>query len=289
MKNKFSVNTGLYYDISLPDAVRRIAGLGFDYVELYRHSWEIDDVTRELKEIFRDTGIKPLAWHDHHELIFWAEDDCRDIYFVVKQVKQRLDFCAELGVKYLTLHYDFEAYDAASPVSPDEHPVFKAFPEIIEYAERSGITILFENTRVQTKFVRRLCELVDSPNIGMCVDIGHANLFEDIETALATAGNLTKCLHMSDNFGMRRDGGFSDLHLAPGEGGIDWRKCIQTLKNINYQGVFNFELCGSRYAREGVADIKGWGNYLPLKERDKLLRLARAHIKKNVFKITENP
>lgn len=278
MEAHFSANTGIYYDIPLPDAVKRIAKLGFEYVELYRHSWEIEDVARELNDIFKNTGIKPAAWHDHYEIIFWAKDNPGDIYCVVKQVKQRLDICAKLNVPYLTLHYDMPDYKPG--IFPGEHAVFKAFPEILEYAKQLGITILFENTGVRSEFIFRLCRILDSPNIGVCLDIGHANLFENISDAVKNGAGLIKFLHMSDNFGMRKDGGFSDLHLAPGEGNIDWEKCMRALESIDYQGVFNFELNGSRYAREGVADIMGWGNYLPLTARDKLLRMAKAEIKK---------
>ncbi|MDD5728860.1 MAG: sugar phosphate isomerase/epimerase [Victivallales bacterium] len=274
----FSASTGLYYNISLPDAVKRIAKLGFNYVELYRHSWEINDVLNELKDIFCNSSIKPVAWHEHNELIFWAEDP-RDVYFIVKQVKQHLDICAALEIPYLTLHYDFNAYPNHPEASPTEHIVFKAFPEIIEYASSNGIIILFENTGVLSKFIYKLCRMLDSPNIGVCLDIGHANLFENIEEAIKNGGDIIKCLHISDNFGMRKDGGFSDLHLAPGEGAINWRKCVHLLKKIKYKGVLNFELNGSQYARSGVADIKGWGNYLPLKARDKLLGKAKAQIK----------
>lgn len=279
MKTDFSGSTGLYYDTFLPDAVRRIAGLGFNYVELYRHSWEIDDVVKELKNIFNNSNIKPVAWHEHHELIFWAADP-REVYFIVKQVKQRLDICADLEIPYLTLHYDFSDYPNHPDASPLEHGVFKAFPEIIEYANLKGIVILFENTNVLSEFVYKLCRVLNSPNIGVCLDIGHANLFENISDAIKNGEKLIKCLHISDNFGMREDGGFSDLHLAPGEGTINWGKCIQLLESIGYDGVLNFELNGSQYARAGEADLKGWGNYLPLKARDKLLGKARARIKR---------
>jgi sugar phosphate isomerase/epimerase len=277
MQDKFSASTNLYYDLPMPEAVIRIAKLGFHYVELYRHSWEFDDITGELKGIFKNFDITPLAWHDHHELLLWADNADGDIYFLTKQIKQRLDICAELNIPNLILHYDWQDYTPG--VSPDKHFAFKAFPEILELADKRGVAILIENTKVSSEFICKLCRMLGASNMGICLDIGHANLFESIEKAIRNAGDLIKFLHISDNFGMRKDGGFSDLHLAPGEGSIDWKKCIQKLIGANYDGVFNFELNGSQYARDGVADIMGWRNYLPLKERDKLLKQARNKIK----------
>ncbi len=280
MGNKFSASTITYYDIPMTDAVRRISDLGFDYVELFEHSWEFDGITEKLlKRIFANSRIKPVSWHDCPDSKFWAEQ-IEDVYCVVKQVRRRLDICAELDIKYLTLHYDFNEFSNTGDMVPGNHIIFNAFPEIIEYAKARNIVILFENgEKVLSEFLRLLCKQVNSPNVGVCLDIGHANLFEEVETTILATGSLVKHLHIHDNYGMRKDSGFSDLHLAPGEGSIDWRKCMEALKRINYQGVFNFELTCSQYARDGVADVKGFGNCLTLKERDKLLRQARKYLK----------
>jgi len=43
-------------------------------------------------------------------------------------------------------------------------------------------------------------------------------------------------LHVHDNSGKNDD------HYFPFEGNIDWKKFVEGLKEINYQGVFMFEL-----------------------------------------------
>jgi sugar phosphate isomerase/epimerase len=85
-----------------------------------------------------------------------------------------------------------------------------------------------------------VCEL-DSPGVGVCLDIGHANVvaglagvdvLEMIEPLLAH----TLLFHLHDNFGAspsERSGSHEplrlDLHLVPGAGTVPWRRLAPVL------------------------------------------------------------
>ncbi len=62
--------------------------------------------------------------------------------------------------------------------------------------------------------VAALAEAVDG--VGLCVDVGHANVRGEDPAELKVSSPL--CLHVHDNRGAR------DEHLPPGCGGVDWEK-----------------------------------------------------------------
>ncbi len=84
--------------------------------------------------------------------------------------------------------------------------------------------------------VRDLLRRVDSPAVGMLLDVGHANVvagFMGVEVAVLVEPVLdsVRLFHLHDNFGARlRKGQESasvdplqlDLHLAPGAGNVPW-------------------------------------------------------------------
>ena len=71
---------------------------------------------------------------------------------------------------------------------------------------------------------------------GICIDTGHRNLCGDPVDALRIAGSHLITLHIQDNHGEQ------DEHLLPDLGQIDWTGVSQALKDIDYQGVFMYEL-----------------------------------------------
>ncbi len=112
--------------------------------------------------------------------------------------------------------------------------------ELVPLAEELGIIIAIENIWTPNNTPERLidaCETINSPNLGVCYDSGHANLMHSqrhYEETTATnywrehgpvpwdSEILEKLLpyvvtcHLQDNHG---DG---DYHLVPGAGNIDW-------------------------------------------------------------------
>jgi sugar phosphate isomerase/epimerase len=78
---------------------------------------------------------------------------------------------------------------------------------------------------------------IDSPDLKMCFDVGHANILgESIPHVIRLIGyDCLKILHCHDNDGK------NDLHLPPCEGNIDWRSVTQALHGIGFDGVFNLE------------------------------------------------
>jgi len=76
-------------------------------------------------------------------------------------------------------------------------------------------------------------------NMGIVLDTGHLNLAgESIESALDTAGELLKQVHINDNNSV------DQTNSVPGDGNFDFVKLNRLLKNNDYNGVITLELGG---------------------------------------------
>src|SRR5262249_16615261 len=89
--------------------------------------------------------------------------------------------------------------------------------------------------------VRQLSELLDPlPEIGLHLDIGHANLLVDYNTTdeiLKTYGSRLRHVHLHDN-----KGGSADLHLPLGTGTIELDYYISQLQAAGYDSTVTLEV-----------------------------------------------
>jgi sugar phosphate isomerase/epimerase len=78
------------------------------------------------------------------------------------------------------------------------------------------------------------------PELWFCLDIGHANLWSNRPVDFIDAfGSRLRHVHIHDNLG-----GFSensDLHLAPGEGNINFSVIFRALDALQYSELITFE------------------------------------------------
>lgn len=109
-----------------------------------------------------------------------------------------------------------------------------------EEAGKYGIRIAVENIyggRIYSR-IDELIDLVDHvdlPNVGFCLDTGHANADGvDIPMAVRLMKDRLFELHLHDNYG-------KDSHYPIGFGNINWIEFIQALQEIDYQGTATFE------------------------------------------------
>ncbi len=90
----------------------------------------------------------------------------------------------------------------------------------------------------------RLISCTGSGKLGICLDTGHLNLGGDSQgDFIRQAGEHLKALHIADNQGK------TDQHIMPfGAGNVDWQETIAALREVGYQGLFNYEIPGESVA-----------------------------------------
>lgn len=87
--------------------------------------------------------------------------------------------------------------------------------------------------------VRETLEILGKlPKTKLCLDVNHL-LFDDVEDAVLTFGDVIYTLHISDYD--KAD----ERHWLPGKGIINWNRLIGNLQKVGYNGVFNYESEGS--------------------------------------------
>lgn len=109
--------------------------------------------------------------------------------------------------------------------------------EVNAHATKEGILIAVEPlNRFETNFINRhdqalaLAEEV-GPNCGVCLDAFHMNMEEaNFRQALINTGDRLFDYHVADN-----------NRMACGQGALNWRDIVGTLKEIGYDGALTVE------------------------------------------------
>ncbi|MBO5051813.1 MAG: sugar phosphate isomerase/epimerase [Clostridia bacterium] len=113
---------------------------------------------------------------------------------------------------------------------------------ILPIAEEEGVTICIENMPMtalaisRTKRMYEFVQEINHPNLGMCLDTGHANVFgDDCGDMVRLIAPVLKVLHVHDNLGDK------DAHLPPYQGTINWESFTAALRETGFNGVLSIE------------------------------------------------
>jgi sugar phosphate isomerase/epimerase len=113
--------------------------------------------------------------------------------------------------------------------------------ELLPYAAERGLGVMVENLPGDFNTAQDLGELLDPlPDLGLHLDIGHANLLvshSSVEELLLAYGPRLRHVHLHDN-----KGGGADLHLPLGTGTVDVRDAVRLLKRVGYDGTITLEV-----------------------------------------------
>jgi sugar phosphate isomerase/epimerase len=124
--------------------------------------------------------------------------------------------------------------------------------EVYSHSEKAGIRIAIEPlNRFETYLINRGDQALAlanevGPNCGICLDLFHMNIEEsDIYQAFRDAKGRIYDVHIADN-----------NRFAPGMGNLDFRKIVETIKSIGYDGALTLEFV----ATVDRSSVKRYGN-----------------------------
>jgi sugar phosphate isomerase/epimerase len=158
---------------------------------------------------------------------------------VVHELRRCLEVFSIVGARWMNLHPDryTPMHDRRFYIEQN----LRTFREILPDARRLGVGLMIENLPGDYNTAPQLGELLDPlPELGLHLDIGHANLdvpHNTTESILAAYGTRLKHVHLHDN-----KGGHADLHLPLGAGSLDVRAAIRALKRCGYDGAITLEV-----------------------------------------------
>lgn len=135
----------------------------------------------------------------------------------------------EFGINTYTMHLKNELFTGTQQEA-DELFMRKIEP-LLKIAERKGVVIAIENGFQPVdcpENIGHYIESVNSPALGICLDVGHLNVFAHrndrkiMEYITPLLQHVVVC-HLHDNDGA------GDRHWIPGQGTLDWKSCMPHL------------------------------------------------------------
>jgi len=157
----------------------------------------------------------------------------------VDELKLCIEAFAKIGAGWMNLHPDGKAPMHERKFVIDRN--VQTIHDLLGTAKQFGIGLMIENLPGSFNTVRQLGELLDViPELGLHLDIGHANLLVEHNTTdeiLSAYGKRLQHVHLHDN-----KGGASDLHLPLGVGTVDSEKYIRSLQRCGYDGTITLEV-----------------------------------------------
>lgn len=108
-------------------------------------------------------------------------------------------------------------------------------------AEKHEVNIAIENVPEPFPFVLKSVEDFSrfynqlNGELSLTLDVGHANISQQIQAFITTFSDKIAHVHASDNKGNY------DAHLGIGRGTINWANVAKALKQINYNGTIMLE------------------------------------------------
>lgn len=198
-------------------------------------SWEVD--SKAIRAKLERCGMGVVGHTAWYLPMASAIVEIREA--AVTELKRCLDRFGEIGAKWMNLH-------------PDRHTPWHSrhfyiernldtIRELLPHAKKCGVGLMIENLPGDYNSAPQLAELLDPiPQLGLHLDIGHANLQVPHNTAieiLEAHGKRLRHVHLHDN-----KGGHADLHLPLGTGTVDLRENVRALQHCGYDGTITLEV-----------------------------------------------
>jgi sugar phosphate isomerase/epimerase len=163
-----------------------------------------------------------------------------------------------LGLADLMLHAGF----LPEPGDPDRKPFLDTLAKVSSLAAAKGVTVAFETGQETADLLRRTLDDLKCPNLKVNFDPANMLLYDkgDPIRAVEILGPDIRSVHVKDARRTKVPGTWGE-EVPLGEGQVNIKKFVETLKKVGYQGP----LCIEREVgnqQERVRDIAHGVRYL---------------------------
>ncbi|MBO5357900.1 MAG: sugar phosphate isomerase/epimerase [Clostridia bacterium] len=226
------------FGISEIEQIELIKKVGFDAFFCVWNPETMDAVSKAAKE--NNLIFQSIHAPFENSADFWGDDIQKGDAAVNRLINCILD-CSKHSVPIMVAH----AFIGFKQHTPNKIGL-ERFARVIEFAEKTGVRIAFENTEGEEYLFALLQEFRNKKTVGFCWDSGHEMCYNRSQDLIRRFGNKLVATHLNDNFGISdKDGNIfwtDDLHLLPFDGVADWSYNMQRLSRCGYNGILTFEL-----------------------------------------------
>ena len=230
--------------------LREVAAAGFRCIDLsmynneaaaYMHeNWR--ENIRRLKDEADQLGVTFVQAHAPAFETLETLSPTEDPVEKTRQTVRCIEICGELGIPMTVVH-------AGVKRNTPQEETFRLnkefYTKLLPVMEKTGVMVLVENVgiadnngRFYMNSAQRLVEFVeyfDHPLMGVCWDIGHANVFGKQHDEIVKLGKHLRAIHYNDNDRVK------DLHTAPFLSMLDNDDAMRGLVDAGFRGPFTFE------------------------------------------------
>lgn len=249
MKSVRELGIFSWYGFNTPiiKRLKKIKESGFDSTMLW---WGDELSFKELnkQELIKETHKNKLIIENIHvpfdnaNDIWSADNEKRDT--ILKNYKEWIRDCSTYGIPTMVMHIS-----KGNEISNPNKYGYQSIEILTNEAEKCNINITLENTR-KNNLLEYLLDSIESPNLGICYDTSHAQLYGDEKfNLLKKYNNRIFCFHISDNDGLE------DKHWPVGAGVIDWQSFVSNFP-LDYKGIISLEV----YPRDTVISEENFLN-----------------------------
>lgn len=243
LRNELGISTSIFR-IFQPEKLRLLSANGVKYVELSTNCYETfqqKQLYSQLCDILEETGLAVNSIHvPFSGTMDISSENKSDRQATIDAAKFCIEKLAQLKGRCIVIHPSWE------PV--EDHERARRLDLCRSSLDVIGTYAISENIQIAVEHLPRAClgntsleitQLVESlngKNFGICQDVNHCNLQEDLVKATVSYGQRIITVHISDNDGI------DERHWMPGLGVIAWKEWMQTLVNAGYTFPFTYEL-----------------------------------------------
>ncbi|MGE0704320.1 MAG: sugar phosphate isomerase/epimerase family protein [Vicinamibacterales bacterium] len=259
---QFGVSTHLFHGERLTrEHLLEIGRHGFEAVELFATRTHFDyhnpASVADLQEWVADAGLRLHGVHAPIGESFangrWgpplslASTDAEARARALQEAEQALYIARRLPFDVLVAHIGLPRTQQATPATNNRDAARRSIEHLLVLAEPLGVRIALEvipnDLSRPATLVHFIEEVLDEPEVGICLDFGHANMDGDVVDAIETVSEHLVTTHVHDNRGRQ------DEHLLPFEGTIDWPAALTTVQKVGYDGTLLLEVASHGSAR----------------------------------------
>ena len=201
----------------------------FDYANRRSH-------VKEIGDWFRDKGIPLNSFHSPMYSDYeWgrrgsppvniASLDKRARIEAMDEVKRAIEVAEQIPFRFLVQHVGVSG-DEWDPKKSEA--AMTSLEHLRAFAKPLGVTVLVENIPNELSTPEHLVELIRAAHfddVGVCFDVGHANIMGGVLPAFEQLKPLIRSTHVHDNAGEKDD------HLWPGDGTVNWEETMNLLRS----------------------------------------------------------
>jgi len=222
-------------------SIKKVADLGFDGAELAVRNpkdLKVENVIKIIKENNLEVPAIGTGQAYGEEGLSFSDPDEVIRKMAVERINDQIVFASNFNAQVIIGLIRGKIEESINRIEAEEWTI-DCLKKCTEFAKEYNIQLTLEPVnRYESNFINTLNEGIEfikrvgASNLGLLADTFHMNIEEvSIYGSIIQAKNYITHVHFADS-----------NRWAPGCGHIDFKKVIETLKKIDYQGYVSAEI-----------------------------------------------